>query len=399
MRKMEFLKDKNKKKQFICSYGVFVVNGMLALSIGSLLPFIRDAKGLEYAFCGMIVSLHSVGNLISSFAGGALPAFIGRKKSILLFNSFFAIAYLMIILGDSNWLIAAAFFMTGLARGATSNFCNTAINELAPGKASILNGLHAMFAIGAFAFPMILIALTAQNEANWIYACYFMLIMGVLSWLMYYMIPLENDKVAKKDKEKGAGFAFFKEPMFYICTFTLFFYLCAEQGVIGWMITYFKDTGALPASLSQVTASVLWIMILAGRLLTAWASTKVKKERLLVVMGIGLVGFFFLLLFSTTTELILVGIMGFGFSMAGIYPTTVSFTGTIIKKYPLAWSFILTCASIGSIVMPSIIGRIAETAGIYYGMQSIVVVVMIDLVMILGLAGYVTYLRKKDVPV
>ena len=165
------------------------------------------------------------------------------------------------------------------------------------------------------------------------------------------------------------------------------------------MITYFKDTGALPASLSQVTASVLWIMILAGRLLTAWASTKVKKERLLVIMGIGLVGFFFLLLFSTTTELILVGIMGFGFSMAGIYPTTVSFTGIIIKKYPLAWSFILTCASIGSIVMPSIIGRIAETAGIYYGMQSIVVVVIVDLLMILGLAGYVTYLRKKNIEV
>ena len=396
---MEFLKDKRKKTQFLCSYGVFIVNGMLALSIGSLLPFIRDARGLEYAFCGLIVSLHSVGNLVSSFISGALPVFIGRKKSILLFNSFFAISYLMIILGNHSFFVAAAFFMTGLARGATSNFCNKAINELAPGKASILNGLHAMFAIGAFAFPLILIAITANNEANWIYACYFMLIMGVLSWIMYYMIPLENDKVEKAEKDKGAGFAFFKEPLFYVCTFTLFFYLCAEQGVIGWMITYFKDTGLLPASLSQVTASVLWIMILAGRLLTAWVSTKVRKEYLLVIMGLGLVGFFFLLLFSTTTEWILVGIMGFGFSMAGIYPTTVSFTGTIIQKYPLAWSFILTTASIGSIIMPSIIGKIAETSGIYYGMQSIVVVVMIDLACIIGLALYVSHLRKKNIPV
>ena len=97
---MDFLKDKNKKKQFWGSYGVFVINGMLALSIGSLLPFIREARGLEYAFCGMIVSLHSVGNLISSFAGGALPVWIGRKKRILLFNSFFAsemIGFLLII--------------------------------------------------------------------------------------------------------------------------------------------------------------------------------------------------------------------------------------------------------------------------------------------------------------
>lgn len=395
---MDLFKDKNKKTQFLYSYGVFVINGMLALSIGSLLPFIRDSRGLDYAFSGLIVSLHSVGNLISSFIAGALPSMIGRKKSILLFNSFFAISYLMIIFGNHPFFIAASFFMTGLARGATSNFCNKVINELAPGKASIINGLHAMFAIGAFAFPLILIALTTANEANWIYACWFMLIMGILSWAMYFLMPIENDKV-EKTANKGSNYGFFKEPLFYICTFTMFFYLCAEQGVIGWMITYFKDTGLLPASLSQVTASVLWIMILAGRLLTAWASSKVHKENLLVAMGLGLVGFFFLLLFSKTTPFILIGIMGFGFSMAGIYPTTVSFTSTLINKYPLAWSFILTIASIGSITMPSIIGKIAETAGIYYGMSSIVLVVIIDLLFIIGLFYYVKNLRKKNINV
>lgn len=396
---MDILKNQNDKKQFLGSYGVFVINGMLALSIGSLLPYIRDARGLEYAFCGLIVSLHSIGNLASSFASGALFSIIGRKKCILIFNSFFALSYLMIIFENHNFFIAAAFFMTGLARGATSNFCNKAINELAPGKASILNGLHAMFAIGAFAFPLILIALTSSNEANWIYACYFMLVMGILSWLIYYMIPLKNDSVEKTEIQSQGGFGFFKEPLFYICTLTMFFYLCAEQGVIGWMITYFKDTELLPASLSQVTASVLWIMILAGRLLTAWASTKIHKEKLLVCMGIGLVGFFFLLLFSRSLPLILIGIMGFGFSMAGIYPTTVSFTGTLIQKYSLAWSFILTLASIGSIMMPSIIGKIAETAGIYYGMSSIVVVVLVDLFLIIGLAIYVSKLRKHNISV
>lgn len=385
--KMEFLKDARKKKQFLCSYGVFIMNGMLALSIGSLLPFIRDERGLDYAFCGMIVSLHSVGNLVASFVAGMLPMAIGKKKSILFFNSFFAISYLLIILGGNKWLLALAFFLTGLARGATSNFCNTAVNGLAPGVAWIINGLHAMFSIGAFLFPILLTVLTNVSASYWIYAAYFMLAMGILSWILYFIHPVDNDKVEKKQGAK-TSFGFFKEPLFYICTLTLFFYLCAEQGVIGWMITYFKDTKLLPESLSQITASVLWVMILAGRLLTAWLSTKYKKENLLVIMGIGLVGFFLLLLFSRSTPLIIFGIMGFGFSMAGIYPTTVSFTGLIIEKYPMAWSYILTLASLGSILMPSIIGSIAETAGIYYGMSSIVAVVAIDLIFILVLYRY-----------
>ena len=45
----------------------------------------------------------------------------------------------------------------------------------------------------------------------------------------------------------------------------------------------------------------------------------------------------------------------------------------------------LTMASLGAIVMPSIIGKIAETAGIFYGMSSIVAVVFIDLAFIIGL--------------
>ncbi|RHF65208.1 MFS transporter [Mediterraneibacter gnavus] len=396
---VQLFKSKTQNKQLLCNYGVFIINGMLALSIGSLLPYIRDARGLEYAFCGMIVSLHSVGNLISGFASGALPAILGKKKSILLFNAFFALSYLVIIISDNNYLLALAFFLTGMARGATSNFCNKSINELAPGKASILNGLHAMFAIGAFTFPLLLLALTSTDASNWIYACYFMLIMGILSWILYFIVPVSEDTAKKDQKQATDGFAFFKEPLFYLCTLTLFFYLCAEQGVIGWMITYFKDTGLLPASLSQATASVLWVMILAGRLLTAWLSSKIQKEWLLLVMGFGLVGFFILLLFSSSTPLILTGIMGFGFSMAGLYPTTVSFAGGIIQKYSLAWSFILTIASFGSIVMPSIIGKIAETAGIFYGMQSIIAVVIIDFICITLLVRYIRKLRNKNIPV
>lgn len=392
---MDFLNDKRKRQQFIYSYITFMMNGMLALSIGSLLPFIRDAKGLEYTFCGMLVSLHSVGNLLSSFFAGALSMRIGRKKSILLFNAFFAVSYLLIIFGGNSVCLVLAFLMTGLARGATSNFSNVTINNLAPGKAWIINGLHAMFSVGAFIFPIFLTVLTAGNADRWISACFFMLAMGILSWLLYSLMPV--DEVAqKKQEEKKSTMAFFSEPMFLLCTATLFFYLCVEQGVIGWLVTYFKDTGLLNASLSQIMASVQWIMILAGRLTTAYLSTRMDKAKLLRIMGIGLILFFIVLITGRTTPQIVIGIMGFGYSMAGIYPTTVSFAGRLIQKYPLSWSFMLTMASMGSILMPSIIGRIAESAGIFYGMSSIVVVIIVDMALIMGLTAYVKRRKPEE---
>ena len=105
---------------------------------------------------------------------------------------------MLIIKGGNKWFLALAFFLTGLARGATSNFCNTAINGLAPGAAGLINGLHAMFAIGAFTFPILLTVLTNMSVSNWIYAAYFMLVMGILSWILYFIHPIDNDKVEKK---------------------------------------------------------------------------------------------------------------------------------------------------------------------------------------------------------
>ncbi|MCM1134359.1 MAG: MFS transporter [Clostridium sp.] len=394
--------DKEKKKPFLFSYGAFLINGMLALSIGSLLPFIREAKGLDYAFSGLLVSIHSVGNLAAGFLAGVLAVRVGRKRSILLFESLFFISFCIMIFGKNRPALLLAFLLTGLARGASSNFNNTNINGLAPGKAWAINGLHAMFATGAFLFPLLLTLATSFNAEYWIYICYFMLAMGILVWLLYFFMPIKNEeaekikkmKKAEKREKTGGEYQFFKEPLFLLCTAVLFVYLCAEQGVIGWLITYFEDSGLLSPALSQIMASVLWIMILAGRLTVAWLSTKVKKENMLVVMGIGFALFFFVLLFGKSAGMIVVGIMGFGFSMAGIYPTTVSVAGYIIQKYQLAWSFMLTLASFGSIIMPTVIGKIAQQAGIVYGMWSVVVAVVIDLALLIGLKIYLPRLQK-----
>ena len=387
---MKVFETKRQNRQLGLTYAVFLMNGMLALSIGSLLPFIRDARGLDYGFCGLIVSLHSVGNLISSFFAGTLPLAIGKKKSILLFESAFALSYGMILFGKGNLVLAAAFLMTGLARGAASNYCNAKINGLAPGKAWIINGLHAMFSVGAFAFPILLTLITGTHADHWVYACALLLVLGILTWILYWMIPEEEEGIPAQKKETAgeSNWGFFKEPIFYLVILTLFFYLCAEQGVIGWMITYFKDTGLLSPSVSTITASVQWIMILLGRLSAAFLSLKIGKEKLLPVMGVGLVAFFILLIFSKTTFWIMVGIVGFGYSMAGIYPTTVSFSGKLQQKYPMAWSFILTTASFGSILMPSVIGKIAAGAGIAVGMSSVAVVLVIDFVCIIALCIY-----------
>lgn len=113
----DFLKDTNKRKLFIFNYCVFMINGLLTLSVGSLLPFIRSARGIGYGFAGLIVSLHSVGNLVACFVAGALPAVIGKKKSILFFDLFFRYPICLLYLEKIHSGLQQHSFSRGLPEG------------------------------------------------------------------------------------------------------------------------------------------------------------------------------------------------------------------------------------------------------------------------------------------
>ncbi|MBQ7859207.1 MAG: MFS transporter, partial [Faecalibacterium sp.] len=81
---------------------------------------------------------------------------------------------------------------------------------------------------------------------------------------------------------------------------------------------------------------------------------------------------------------ITVCIVGLGFCMAGIYPTANSMIGDLCRQYPLAMSVLLTITGIGAIVMPSVVGWVAEGFGITAGMYAILAAVIVDVALIFG---------------
>ena len=74
--------------------------------------------------------------------------------------------------------------------------------------------------------------------------------------------------------------------------------------------------------------------------------------------------------------------------MSGVYPTTVSYAGKMIQQFSMAWSFILTFASLGAILMPTFIGHVAQISGIATGMRLITAVLVITLAFIITLTAY-----------
>ena len=369
------------KSLFISCFYTFFVNGGLALMIGAILPYMKETYNLNYQLTGLLISAHSIGNLISSFIGGILPVYIGRKKSILILCSFGIFAFVLMTLTSNPVFLFLAFFLTGLNRGAVSNFNNTIINDIATGKAWALNLLHSVFAIGAFVSPFIALFFTKDNPNGWIYAALTWAIFCFTEFVTFGRMKIPgNYPVSKQNTKIDLGFL--KNQYYLTACGILFFYLCAEQAINGWLVTYFKESGIMSGNFAQGMASLLWIVILLGRLVSAYLSSRIKKSKLLVINASGYLIFFTLLLSSRSITPVVIGVVGVGFCMAGLYPTTVAGIGTILKAYPLSLSFILTFAGLGAIIMPALIGAVADSVGIIGGMSIVIIAVVITLLLI-----------------
>jgi len=242
------------KSLFISCFYTFFVNGGLALILGAILPYMKETYNLNYQLTGLLISVHSVGNLISSFIGGVLPVYLGRKKSILLLCSFGVLAFIIMTVTSNPYFLFLAFFFTGLNRGAVSNFNNTIINDIATGKAWALNLLHSVFAIGAFISPFIALFFTRDNPNGWIYAALTWAFFCFTELITFSLMKIPHNNPLPKESHK-MDLGFLKNKYYLTACGILFSYLCAEQAINGWMVTYFKESGIMSGTFAQSMAS------------------------------------------------------------------------------------------------------------------------------------------------
>ena len=264
----------------------------------------------------------------------------------------------MTLYGNPFYLMFA-FALTGVGRGTLSNMTNVVVGQSAGNKAGGLNLLHASFAVGAFVSPLIAMA---AGDSAWRWPCWIISALMLLALILLSGSRLSNERGGKGSDDAGKGFL--KDRDFWLNTMIMFFYLCAEASLTGWLVTYFQDSGMLPASIAASVQSLLWVMILIGRLVCASISNRMDKSKLILILGLVMTAFFALMVFSGSPVLAVVGVFGVGVSMSGIYPTTLSTMPGRYNSSTVATGTCIAVATVGGIIMPMVIGAVAERTGL-----------------------------------
>jgi fucose permease len=176
-----------------------------------------------------------------------------------------------------------------------------------------------------------------------------------------------SNKIEKK--QGGASLDFLKDPQLWMSVLILFFYLCTEASVIGWFVVFFTESGVLPPNMATLTPTMMWLMMMTGRIICAAVSSRVNRLKLLLGLSIGVTLSFTGMLFSKTAAACIAFLLCFGLSMGGIYPTafsTVRGTSSTVATW-----FVITAATFGAILMPGIVGAVADVYGLAGGVATI----------------------------
>ena len=356
------------------AYFAFFVSGMMANVLGSLLPCIVEEYGLSLTFQGTALSVNQVGNLLALWLAGYLPYAIGRKKSTVLLGSGIVLGFIGLVLTHSPAVLLVCFVLIGLGRGTMSNITNVIVGENAGNKVAGLNLLHGSFAIGAFISPFLVVLFGSQR---WSVPALIIALAMALALLLLSRSNLSNTKSPREAQEV----AFPKAFSFWLNTFILFCYLCAETTFMGWLVTYFTDQGIFSSSLANAMSALLWLMILVSRLITAGLSNRVKKERIILFLGACMTLFTVLLVNTTNSVLATICVLCIGLSMGGIYPTTLATMEKRFTQSTIATGICIGVATLGAVIMPNIVGYLAENVNMNVALKSILFPLAIMLIL------------------
>lgn len=372
------------RRKAVCElFLVYFGLGLAVILLGSVLPDLRDANGLNYTQSGNLLSVQSVGFLLSGLITGAAVLRLGMKRSYLLFIASLPVGLFMIILGGSYPFLLVAMLLVGIAKGSITDYNNRVMSDYTKGDASPINFMHMFFAIGACIAPFLALGCGVLFRGRgWIAALVVSDVLAAAAVILCLFVRMDlsaerGDGAAPATERKGEGsasaersassLAFFRDPLFL---WTLLIGICdqaMEASLMGWITTFYLDTGAVSAQTAQLVTSLLWFAFLSGRLGCSFLAQKWAPSKMLLMMGVGCACFTLLLILGQGAAILFLATAGLGLCLSGMYGTSVSNASRVFASYPAAMGLFVSIAGIGGVVAPAAIGIIAEGSSVRNG--------------------------------
>jgi FHS family Na+ dependent glucose MFS transporter 1 len=340
-------------------FTTYLMLGLMLTSIGPCMKALEKQTGSSTSAVGFLIVVMSLGYMAGSIIGGRLYG--GLAGNRILAGSLLAMAALTVTVPwlEALWLLIVIFLLDGTALGIIDVGGNTLLSWLyGPDVPPFMNALHLCFGIGAFAGPLIMngFAAATGNAATtyWLYAG---LMLPAVGWLA--RMPSPSAPAAVPSTAGIGGLLSQHAWLIGLISAFVFTHMGAELAFGGYITSYAQDQVAYSESLARVVNSVFWGGLVVGRLIAVPLATRLRAGGMLRIDLAGAAaGVAVIAALPHATAALWVGTGVLGMSIASMIPSSINYAAERMPITGQITALFLVGGSLGSTVLPLIVGRL-----------------------------------------
>ncbi len=352
----------NKKLVFAAACLGMLLFGMVFLSLGTVLTFLKESYHLDEVASGSLAVILPSGILIGSLVFGPSVDRYGYKIVLLISTIFILIAFEIIAFSYSFASVQAAFFFIGFGGGVINGATNALVSDISSeDKGANLSFLGVFYGIGAMGMPALISLLSERfNYALIIsFAGYFILLPIIFFTAIQFPVP-----------KQAQGFPIKEIPKLFNITllllaFVLFFESALEGITNNWTTSFLENGISLNINKALIALTVLNASMLFARLILGFLLKKIRPYLILYSCLFLILTGSVILFFAHDVSLsyIAAALLGFGFAPG--FPVILGYVGELYPNLTgTAFSFTITIALIGNIAVNGLVGIISQNYGI-----------------------------------
>jgi len=381
----------NKKVVFWSSFIAILLFGIAMTTLGSIAPDLKEKFRLDDIATGTLFSILPLGILAGSLLFGPIADKYGfgilmAVSCILLTLGFEGIAF-----ASSLGLLKACIFLFGFAGGSINGATSALVSDISDNdKTANISLLGVFFGIGALGMPLVLGILRERYRFEMTVA-----VVGILSFLtgiLFMIIKLPPAKMAQKIPVRKI-MDFFRDKVLILIAFFLFFQSSFEGLMNNWTTTYLTDHLSISRDKALYGLSLFVAGMVVMRLLTGTILRHIKVKKILIASFVFLLLGLLSIASGISTFVALIGFVLVGAGLAGGFPVMLGLVGERYENISgTAFSFVLTIALFGNMLINYCMGIISEK----YGISHLMTVTLAEMI-IMAILGYSIIKKVNDV--
>lgn len=367
-------------------YIAFIGLGLPDSLLGSGWPVMHVYFDVPVSFMGIVSMIIAAGSVVSGLFSDKFVGKFGTRTVTVVSTFLTTAAMIGFSFATEFWMLLLLAVPYGLGAGGIDAALN---NFVALNYASKhMSWLHCFWGVGAIISPFVMgyaLANSVWNDGFFIVGC---IQLGIVALLVLTLPLWKKNKTVDVDKRKKIGIGKvlkIKGVPFILIGF--FCYCATEATAMYWASTYFVEAKGFDAEKAAQLASLFYIGITSGRILSGFVADKLG-DRKLILVGIAVLstGIVLLAIPVNNEVLPIAAYIVIGFGCAPVFPSIIHSAPRNFGKENsgAVIGLQMACAYTGTTFMPPLFGLLGNLTTfavlpLYLAFFTILTVIMTEL--------------------